>query len=151
MQKRCGKKALSFFFCMTLIVAMALGTTGCNGKNSDKAPEGTEQKANVSETAKSLGEGEKEFDFTVVDADGNETSFEIHTDQETVGEALAELGVIEGEESEYGLFVQTVNGITADFEKDGKYWAFYINGEYAESGVDATPITEGENYSFKME
>ncbi len=87
----------------------------------------------------------------MVDADGNETSFEIHTDQETVGEALAELGVIEGEESEYGLFVQTVNGITADFEKDGKYWAFYINGEYAESGVDATPITEGESYSFKME
>ena len=86
-----------------------------------------------------------------MDKDGNETQFEIHTDKETVGEALAELGLIAGEESEYGLFVKSVNGITADYDKDGVYWAFYVNGEYASSGVDTTPIAEGESYSFKVE
>ena len=69
----------------------------------------------------------------------------------TVGDALVELGMIEGEESEYGLYVKTVNGVTADYDKDGVYWAFYIDGEYASSGVDSTEITEGSTYSFKME
>ncbi|MDE6889840.1 MAG: DUF4430 domain-containing protein [Eubacterium sp.] len=97
------------------------------------------------------GEGSTQFLFTVVDKDGEETRMEIHTEKKTVGEALEELGIIEGEESEYGLFVKTVNGITADYEKDGMYWAFYINDEYAQSGVDATDITEGDSYAMKLE
>ena len=87
----------------------------------------------------------------VKDKDGNETQFEIHTDKETVGEALQELNLIDGEEGEYGLFVKTVNGITADYDADGVYWAFYVNGEYAASGVDVTQITEGDSYALKVE
>ena len=68
-----------------------------------------------------------------------------------MGEALLELELIEGDESEYGLYVKTVNGITADYDEDGTYWAFYIGGEYAQTGVDSTPVTEGEEYSFKVE
>ena len=98
-----------------------------------------------------LGEGTTVFVFTVVDGEGNETTFEIHTDKEIVGEALLELGLIEGEAGAYGLFVKTVNGITTDYDADGAYWAFYVNGEYAMSGVDTTPITEGETYMFKVE
>ncbi len=85
------------------------------------------------------------------DKDGNETQFEIHTDKEMVGEALQELNLIDGEEGEYGLFVKTVNGITADYDTDGVYWAFYVNGEYATSGVDVTQITEGDSYALKVE
>ena len=59
--------------------------------------------------------------------------------------------MIAGDESEYGLYVKTVNGITADYDKDGVYWAFYVNGEYAQTGVDSTSITEGDSYSFKVE
>ena len=87
----------------------------------------------------------------VVDGEGNETVFEIHTDKETVGEVLLDLGLIEGEEGAYGLYVKTVNGITVDYDKDKAYWAFYVNGEYAVSGVDTTAITEGDTYSFKVE
>ena len=86
-----------------------------------------------------------------MDQEGSETHFTIHTDKETVGEALLELGLIEGEDSEYGLFVKTVNGITADYDTDGVYWAFYVNDEYAQSGVDATAVTAGESYAFKVE
>ena len=59
--------------------------------------------------------------------------------------------MIDGDESEYGLYVKTVNGITADYDTDGVYWAFYINDEYAPTGVDSTTITEGERYSFRIE
>lgn len=143
-------KTLSFLLCMTLIVTMALSTVGCGGKNENGGAASAESAA-TSANNNVLGEGQTEFAFTVVDKDGNETVFEIHTDKETVGEALLELGLIAGEDSEYGLYVKTVNGITADYNTDGVYWAFYVNGEYATSGVDTTPVTEGDSYSFKVE
>lgn len=138
---------------MVLIVAMALGTVGCNGSKDSGATSGsgTEATADMPREGGELGEGSTQFALTVADKDGNETQFEIHTDKETVGEALLELGLIAGDEGEYGLYVKTVNGITADYDTDGVYWAFYVNGEYASAGVDATPITEGESYALKVE
>ena len=157
MQTKRSKKLSSFgrgsFFshCLVLIVAIALFTTGCNGKSGNGDSSATGSGTVVQAEGGVLGEGNTKFAFTVVDKEGKETEFEIHTDKETVGDALSELGLIAGEESEYGLYVKTVNGITADYDKDGVYWAFYINGEYAPTGVDSTAITEGETYSFKVE
>ena len=109
-----SKKVSSFILCMVLMVAMALSTVGCNGsKNSGAASgaEGTQAGADVQREGGELGEGSKEFAFTVADKEGNETHLTIRTDQEIVGDALQELGVIDGEEGEYGLYVKTVNGI----------------------------------------
>lgn len=97
-----------------------------------------------------LGEGEKTFGFVVVDGEGLETTFEIHTDEETVGAALVALDLISGDESEYGLYVKVVNGITADYDVDQTYWAFYINDEYATTGVDATEVEDGATYKFAV-
>ena len=60
-------------------------------------------------------------------------------------------GLISGEEGQYGLYVNTVNGITLDYETDGMYWAFYVNDTMAPTGVDMTEIKPGEVYSFKAE
>ena len=159
---------------MVLVVAMTLFTTGCNGnKNSEgragsqftqetvtdssKTGESSEESAdsteleNVSAEVTVLGEGAKQFAFTVTDGEGKETAFEIHTDKENVGEALLELELIAGDMGDYGLYVKTVNGITVDYDTDKAYWAFYVNGEYATSGVDTTKVTEGDTYSFKVE
>lgn len=154
MQMNQGRKVSSFILCMVLIVAMALSTVGCNGSKDSGATSGdagAQTGAEVQREGGKLGEGSKEFALTVTDKDGNETQFEIHTDKEMVGEALQELNLIDGEEGEYGLFVKTVNGITADYDTDGVYWAFYVNGEYATSGVDVTQITEGDSYALKVE
>lgn len=155
MRKKYGKKYPSFILCAAVIMVVALFTAGCNGSAGSGSPAGGEASARTEGGAqteiKELGEGSREFALTVVDKDGNETLFEIHTDQEMVGEALEELGLIAGEESGYGLFVKTVNGITADYDRDGVYWAFYINGGYAPTGVDVTPVTEGDSYLFKVE
>ncbi len=97
-----------------------------------------------------LGEGSKSFEFSVVDLEGNETWFEIHTDEETVGAALLALELVEGDEGPYGLYVKTVNGITVDFEKDGVYWAFYVNDDYGMTGVESTKIEDGAVYSFRV-
>ena len=138
---------LSFILCMMLVAATTLIMTGCNDKATQEVTPGT----SVSVESNVLGEGDTKFTLSVVDQDGNETQFEIHTDKETVGEALLECGMVEGDEGEFGLYVKKVNGIEADYDKNGTYWAFYINGEYATTGVDSTTITEGDTYSLKVE
>lgn len=178
MRMKQSKKSLSFLFCMVLIVAVALFTSGCNDKKiqssvvtEDTAISDTEEKNSVNEISNTsdteeqevveeslmpteievLGEGKTQFLFTVVDKEGTQTTYQIHTDKEMVGEALLDLGLIEGENGEFGLYVKTVSGITADYEADGTYWAFYVNGEYAMSGVDSTTIEDGTAYMFKVE
>ena len=142
-------KSLSLILCCVLIAAMALFATGCEADNNDINAD-----ANVGQTSGDvtvMGEGKIVFDFAVVDKDGNETKFEIHTDKTVVGEALLELGLIVGDDGPYGLYVKTVNGLTADYDVDQTYWAFYINGEYAMTGVDKTDIVPGDSYAFKVE
>lgn len=142
------KKISNLLLTMMLIVAMAFTVVGCGDKN--QASDAQQTTATETES-KVLGEGQTKIFFTVVDKDGNESSYEIHTDKETVGDALLEHELIAGDESEYGLYVKQVTGITADYNTDGTYWAFYVNGEYASTGVDSTPVNEGETYAFKVE
>lgn len=152
MQTRTRKMASNWLWCVMLLMAITVGVTGCNSSSSsdEEAQQSTQTVETVLEGG-TIGEGSIQFLFSVVDKDGNETQFEVYTDKETVGEALLELNLIAGDESEYGLFVKTVNGITADYDKDGVYWAFYVNDEYASTGVDATKITQGDSYSFRVE
>ena len=85
-----------------------------------------------------------------VDAEGYSITFTIHTNATTVGDALVSLGLIEGEEGQYGIYVKTVNGMLADWDVDQTYWAFYVNGEYGMNGVDKTDIEDGKVYSFRV-
>ena len=148
-----SKKALSFILCIVLIAAIALFTTACNDNKTDDTTTTTESAVSTTESPKAtvLGKGETKFSFTVTDLEGNEAAFEINTDKKTVGEALLDLELIEGDMGDFGLYVKTVNGITADYDTDGTYWAFYVNGEYAMTGVDMTDIVDGDTYSFKVE
>ena len=144
-----NKKLITLFLGLMLVMSMALTAIGCaSGNQADN----NQQVQNTEEAQVTvLGEGATQFAFTVIDKDGNETNFEIHTDKEIVGDALLELELIAGDESEYGLFVKSVNGIIADYNEDQTYWAFYVSGEYATSGVDTTPIEAGKTYTFKVE
>lgn len=139
------KSKLHIVISILLIISMSLIFTSCKEKvkkNND---------VSVSSSVTALGEGSREFIFTVVTADGNEKTYNIKTDEITVGEALSSLKLIDGENGAYGLYVKTVDSVTYDYDKDGKYWAFYINGEYASSGVDKTEIKQGDRYMFKAE
>ena len=94
-----------------------------------------------------LGDGSKAVSVEVT-AEGKAVRFLVHTDNDTVGAALLEQGLIAGEDGEYGLYVKEVNGITADYDVDQSYWAFYVNGEYAMAGVDQTEISEEAEYQL---
>ena len=77
-------------------------------------------------------------------------TFTIKTDKTMVGEALMEHGLITGEQGAYGLYVKQVNGMTADYDVDQTYWAFYVNGEYGGTGVDMTEINEADTYQLEL-
>ena len=146
MQKTKFMKILSCIICVVMIAAISLFTFGCG----DSKP--TETMASVSdEKPIILGEGQKTFFFTAVDTEGKETKWEIHTDEKVVGKALLAFGLIAGDDGPYGLYVKTVNGVTVDYDKDGKYWAFYEGETISSKGVDQTEITEGALYVFKAE
>ena len=130
---------------MLLIMTMAVSVIAC-GKKEEVSTETT-----VYEDGAVIGEGDTVFDLTIVDGEGEEITVEVHTDKEIVGEALTDTGILAGEEGPYGLYIKTVNGDTYDYEKDGKYWAFYINDEYGMTGVDVTEIVEGDTYALKAE
>ena len=49
------------------------------------------------------------------------------------------------------MYIKSVLGQTLDYEADGMYWAFYVDGEYGMTGVDLTPITEGVAYMIRAE
>ena len=125
-------KAVLSVLSLVLIVAMAFSFSACGNDG------------NTNDDAKV----EKSFVFKVVDLDGSEKSFDIKTEAQTVGEALLAEKLISGEVGDYGLMVDTVNGIKYEYNADGAYWAFHINGEYAMSGVDTTDIVDGTTYSF---
>ena len=132
MKRNHKKTQRCLLWCVLLIAALAVLFTGC-GKKTEPKVEG------------------KAFTVLVADLEGKETTFEMVSDKATVGEALLEEGLIAGEEGSYGLYVTAVNGIELDWERDQKYWAFYIDGEYALAGVDQTELAEGAVYSFKPE
>lgn len=151
MKKTQFTKLLSALLCIVLIAAMALCMTACNDNQTTSDPISSGVTESPKAEVTKVGEGATTFNFTVVDVDGNETEFEVSTDKTIVGEALLDAELIAGDDSEYGLYVKTVNGITLDYDKDGKYWAFYVDGAYASAGVDTTEIESGATYSFKAE
>ena len=144
MKKSSLRKLLAIIGCMVLIAAMALVMTGCGSKTVLPTPNSTVSATAVTE----LGEGATSFDFTVEDLDGTKYAFTIHTDETTVGAALMAVDLLKGEDGPYGLYVQEVNGIRAVYEEDSTYWAFYVNGEYAMTGVDSTDISPDTAYAF---
>lgn len=93
-------------------------------------------------------EGAKTITIQLV-YDDVDTTVTIHTDAEYLRGALEEKNLIAGDESEYGLFVKTVNGRTADETKQ-EWWCFTKGGETLMTGVDTTPIADGEVFEATL-
>ncbi len=162
MRKTRVQKFLSLILLLVLIAALALTAVGCDDKKDDAAvttaatttAETTADGSSAYTTAATTtdpsvrGEGDTEFIFKVKTRSGEEKTFTVRTDKTIVGDALQEVGLIEGDDSQYGLYVKVVDGERLDYDIDGKYWAFYVDGAYAPKGVDSTEIEAGKVYSF---
>ena len=149
------KLTLSVLLCFVMIFCI----TGCGNNNktdanSTTAASGAAQTEDAGLWAGAtytedteLGTGSKTLEVEIK-AEDKSITFTVKTDKETLGDALMEHELLEGEESEYGLFIKKVNGIRADYDLDNSYWALSKDGEYLNTGADTTEISDGEHYEF---
>ena len=142
--KRNLNSALSILLCLLFVAGLVCGLASCGKKEKETGLWSTATYTKDTE----FGSGAKLVKVEVK-AEDKTITFTLHTDAETVGAALVENSLVSGDETEYGLMVTVVNGMTADYNVDQSYWAFYIDGEYAMTGVDSTPITEGAVYRLE--
>lgn len=94
--------------------------------------------------------GSKSVVIEVVDEEGTTTSYGVTTDAEYLREALdeAEGLTYDGTESDYGLIIETVNGLYADYVEDGAYWAILVDGVDGDYGVDQQQVEDGVTYQL---
>ena len=126
-----------------LVMVFILGMVSCNTVDKTGVWENATYRKDME-----FGKGDKTIVVEVVAGDQS-VRFTVHTDEDTVGAALMEHDLIDGEEGQYGLYIKVVNGIVADFDKDQHYWAFYVNDEYAMTGVESTEIDEDATYRLE--
>ena len=150
------KQTMKQLLAVALLTVLLLTCAACNADTSpaaDTSATATATKAGgVWSTAVftedvGLGTGKTAVEVEVK-AEDQSVTFTLHTDKTTLGAALTEQHLIAGEQSEYGLYVKVVNGITADYDKDGHYWALSKGGEALMTGVDTTEIKDGEHYEL---
>lgn len=153
---------MSCVLVVALIAAMTVFGTACTktpAVSSEVVTSVSETVSeNVSEVASAaeddvieVGEGETDFTLKVVYADGSTDYFAVKTDAEDLGTALLDAKLVEGEMGDYGLYIATVNGVTADYNADGSWWGFYIGDEMAQVGVSDTKVEDGAEYALKYE
>ena len=137
------KKPFRTLICIMLAYVMCLAFVSCNGR---KEPADLWANATYTEDTE-LGNGSAKLEVTV-EAEGKSVVFTIHTDKKTVGEALFENDLISGENKAYGMYVNTVNGMFADYDENRCYWSFNRNDEYMLTGVDQTEFSDGDRFSL---
>ena len=93
--------------------------------------------------------GEKKIDIIVIHADKTENKFTYQTDAEYLVDVLLENKLAEGEQSSYGLFIQTVDGETADDSKQ-QWWCITKGGEQVNSGADTLPVADGDQFELTL-
>ena len=91
--------------------------------------------------------GSKTISVVITHNDGTSKTETLSTDAETLWDAMREKGLIDGTDSDYGKWVTTVDGETAD-EANGQFWMFTRGGEWVDTACDATYIADGESYEF---
>ncbi len=89
--------------------------------------------------------------INVIDDNNEKSVYEIKTNAEYLRQALDDADGItySGDEGEFGLMITEINGVVADYNIDQSYWAFYVNGEYCNYGVDEQPVLDGDIFSIE--
>lgn len=93
--------------------------------------------------------GTKNITVEVKVSDDDIREYKIKTTQDYLRGALEQENLISGEDSEYGLFIKTVDGVTAD-ESANQWWGIFKGENMTDTSVDTTPIADGESYRLVL-
>lgn len=91
----------------------------------------------------SISATQKTVFFKIVFEDKTEKTIQINTQKTILADALVEAGLIEYDKT--GLYT-TIDGVTADYNKDGAWWCITKGGEMQSFGLNDIKIADGESY-----
>ena len=156
-----NKKILSAVLALLMCLALTLSLCACS--TEEVKPTEVKDSATVDEVTEvavdpvwknatykedtTVGEGKTKVSIKVTAGDKS-VVITLKTDEKYLEDALLKENLIAGDESEYGLYIKTVNGIIADYDVDKTYWAIYKDGEYMMEGAGVTEVTSGKEYEF---
>ena len=143
-------KTMHKFLAVVISAALAAGLLAGCGAASSTASSAASSEAASPEAASGQAEDAKvKAEFTVTGADGESQTFTLEvTDGEKLSDALVEADLISEEEAAAG-FVTTVNGETADWDKDQAWWCLTdATGEMTTVGVADIALHDGDSYAF---
>ena len=168
-----SRKLLSVLLALVIVAAMVFALASCGHNNAEKSDDTTAAQAADSGSASGDAKTddttaadvatqpaaddtagadavktEKTITVDVVDDKGETTTFTITTAAENLEDALLQEKLVEGTDSEYGLMITHVNGLRADYNEDGAYWAMFQDGEYMMTGARDTIIADGDHYEL---
>ena len=126
------------FKILPLLLVLLLALTACTGDLWSDALY-TENTA--------LGTGSTSFIF-IVEAEGRSVEFSISTDKENLSEVLHDVGIVDGEYGQFGLYIKSVNGIVADYDANGAWWGLYIGDKAADTGASGVTVENGATYKM---
>ncbi len=158
-----NKKILSVVLALMMCLALTLSLCACQESETEK-PQTQTEAVKVTEAVETqaidpvwenatylddttIGKGKTTVDIKVTAGDKS-VVVTLKTDEKYLEDALLKESLIAGDESEYGLYIKTVNGIIADYDTDKTYWAIYKDSEYMMEGAGVTEIKSGQEYEF---
>lgn len=147
------KKILSLLLALMMLLASVCMLASCNDTEDESSSSQSESQSSTGDgriytTDTTLGNGATTFTLVVEHIDGTKINFTIKTDKAILSDALVEVGVLEGHEDTYGLFIDKVNGVAQLWEVDQTYWAIYEGESYATTGIDGITIVAGATYKL---
>ena len=83
-----------------------------------------------------------------VDTEVPPITYESQVDDQNAFKLLQEVAEVEYKEYDFGVFVESINGVKGD---DEHFWAFYLNGEQAQAGADQTILQKGDKVEWRYE
>lgn len=79
---------------------------------------------------------------------GRSVTLTVNSDKDNLADILTENKLVEGDNSEYGLYIKKVNGVSADYDTDNAYWGLSKDGEPTAVGASSVTIKDGEHYEL---
>ena len=127
------RKIFKNLVAVMMVAMLALALFGCGGK--------------AAETDADAGPATVAFDVVI---NGEVTQTHVgETEADNLGDFLRESGAVEGEDTEYGMFITTVDGVKAD-DSQGQWWCVTKGGQTVQTGVDSTPIADGDKFELTL-
>lgn len=97
--------------------------------------------------------GSKSITLSIVYMDDSRDDYELRTDEEYLLDAANKIDglTIEGHNDGSYFYMDAINGVSADYDADGAYWAIYVDGTYGTYGIKDQPIADGVAYEIRYE